>query len=375
MATNNNNLAARTYQKQFAQLMQTVFEAQSVFTPTFGALQVLDGIQNNATAFSVKVNDVPVVVGEYNTDENVAFGTGTSNSNRFGERKEIIYNDVDVPFDFNWALHEGLDRFTVNNDLDAAVADRLDLQAQAKVRLFNVKLGAALVAAATDLGTDLSTGDKINAVFESVVEKYTNLEIIVPARAYVTADIYNAIIDYDKVSNVKGSKVNIDENGILSFRGITISKTPARYMYGKQIIFAPDNIGRAFTGIVTTRTIESEDFDGVALQGAGKGGTFILDDNKAAIFTAGSTVTTGITLSQKTASIKVGATKQVTVSADPATASDASVVVSAATFASSDEAVATVAADGTISGVAAGSATITATSGSFTATVAVTVTE
>ncbi|ALJ97719.1 minor capsid protein [Lactobacillus phage iLp1308] len=54
-------------------------------------------------------------------------------------------------------------------------------------------------------------------------------------------------------------------------------------------------------------------------------------------------------------------------------ASDASDVVSAAKFASSDAGVATVAADGTITAVAVGSTTITATSGSFTATVAVTV--
>ena len=83
----------------------------------------------------------------------------------------------------------------------------------------------------------------------------------------------------------------------------------------------------------------------------------------------------GITLSQKTATIKVGATKQVTVSANPTNASDASAVVSATTFSSSDGAVATVANDGTITGVAVGSATITATSGAFTAEVAVTVTE
>ncbi|MCP0885913.1 Ig-like domain-containing protein [Ligilactobacillus sp. WILCCON 0076] len=374
--TNNNQIAVRMYQKQFMQLMQTVFQAQSAFSPAFGELQAHDGVQNKDIAFYVKTNDLAVVIGEYSTDENTAFGSGTGNSSRFGERKEIIYADTDVPYTFEWAIHEGLDRYTVNTDLDAAVADRLNLQAQAKTRFFNVKLGKALVEAASeDLGSDLSTGDKINAAFETVVQKFTDLEIVVPARAYVTADIYNAIIDYDKVTNFKGSKVNIDENGILSFRGITVNKTPARYMDGKQIIFAPDNIGHAFIGIVTTRTIESEDFDGVALQGAGKGGTFILDDNKAAIFTAGATEVTGITLSQKTASIKVGATKQVTVSAEPATASNASSVVSAAIFASSDTNVATVATDGTITGVAAGTATITATSGDFTATVAVTVTE
>lgn len=83
----------------------------------------------------------------------------------------------------------------------------------------------------------------------------------------------------------------------------------------------------------------------------------------------------GITLSQKTATIKVGATKQVTVSANPANASDASDVVSATTYSSGDEAVATVTNDGTITGVAVGSTNITATSGTFTAEVAVTVTE
>lgn len=86
-------------------------------------------------------------------------------------------------------------------------------------------------------------------------------------------------------------------------------------------------------------------------------------------------VANGITLSQKTATIKVGATKRVTVSAEPVDASDANAVVSATTYSSSDEAVATVTNDGTITGVAVGSATITATSGSFTAEVAVTVTE
>ncbi|WP_165850444.1 phage capsid protein [Lactiplantibacillus plantarum] len=282
MTTNNNNLAARTYTKQFAQLMQTVFGVQAVFGPTFGQLQALDGIQNNATAFSVKTNDVPVVVGEYNTDKDTAMGTGTGKSTRFGERTEIIYTDTDVPFEFNWAIHEGLDRFTVNNDLNAAVADRLDLQAQAKVRMFNNALGKKLA----DLSTDLGAIDDVNAMFEKASATYTNMEVVVPIRAYVTADVYNAIIDHNLVTSTKGSAVNIDENGIVRFRDIIVTKVPEKYMQGKAIMFAPDNIGRAFTGIVTTRTIESEDFDGVALQGAGKAGSFILDDNKVAILSA-----------------------------------------------------------------------------------------
>ena len=287
MATENNDLPVRLYQKQFIGLMQTVFGVQSTFTPTFGALQALDSVQNNAIAFSVKANDVPVAVGTYSTDPNVAFGTGTSNSNRFGPMKEIIYGDIDVPYSFGWSFNEGIDQLTVNNDLNAAVADRLNLQAQAKTRLFNGKLGTYLVASAA---ADLGAVTDVNKVFEEASERYTDLEVVVPVRAYVTAEVYNAIIDHQLVTSGKGSAVNIDANGIVRFRDIAVTKTPTRYMAGKSIIFAPDNIGRAFTGINVVRTIQSENFAGVALQGAGKAGQWISDDNRQAIFTAGTSV-------------------------------------------------------------------------------------
>lgn len=283
MATENNDLPVRIYQKQFISLMQTVFSVQSTFTPTFGALQALDGIQNNAIAFSVKANDVPVAVGTYSTDSDVAFGSGTSNSNRFGPMQEIIYGDIDVPYSFGWSFNEGIDQLTVNTDLNSAVADRLNLQAQAKTRLFNSKLGAYLVDSAA---ADLGAVSDVNAVFEEASERYTDLEVVVPVRAYVTAEVYNAIIDHQLVTSSKGSAVNIDENGIVRFRDIIVTKTPTRYMDGKAIIFAPDNIGRTFTGINVVRTIQSENFAGVALQGAGKAGQWISDDNRQAIFTA-----------------------------------------------------------------------------------------
>lgn len=292
MATENNDLPVRAYQKQFIGLIQTVFGAQSTFTPTFGGLQALDGIQNNAIAFSVKANDVPVAVGSYNPNPNVAFGTGTSNSNRFGPMQEIIYSDIDVPYSFGWSFNEGIDQLTVNTDLDSAVADRLNLQAQAKTRLFNSNLGAYLVASAA---ADLGAVDDVNKVFEAASERYTDLEVVVPVRAYVTAEVYNAIIDHTLVTSAKGSAVNIDENGIVRFRDIVVTKTPARYMAGKSIIFAPDNVGRAFTGINVVRTIQSENFAGVALQGAGKAGQWIGDDNRQAIFTAGTSTTTTTT--------------------------------------------------------------------------------
>lgn len=71
--------------------------------------------------------------------------------------------------------------------------------------------------------------------------------------------------------------------------------------------------------------------------------------------------------------MKVGDTKQVTVAADPADASDAATVVAAVTYASDNEAIATVATDGTITAVAEGTANITATSGDLTTSTKVTV--
>lgn len=81
---------------------------------------------------------------------------------------------------------------------------------------------------------------------------------------------------------------------------------------------------------------------------------------------------TGVTMSQKTATIKIGETKQVTATVAPENATNKTV-----TYSSSDEAIATVSADGTITAVAVGTANVTATTadGNFTDKVAVTVTE
>lgn len=71
--------------------------------------------------------------------------------------------------------------------------------------------------------------------------------------------------------------------------------------------------------------------------------------------------------------MKVGDSRTITVTADPADASDADAVIKAVTWATDNKAIATV-TNGEITAVAAGSATITATSGDFTGTVKVTVT-
>ena len=287
MPTANNELAARSYQKQFRQLLQAVFRKQSYFGDFFGGgIEALDGVQHNAVAFSVKTSDIPVVVGSaYNKGENVAFGTGTGNSTRFGQRTEIIYTDTDVPYTWEWVFHEGIDRHTVNNDLSAAIADRLDLQAQAKVQKFNAQHSAFISSVAGHEEKIAGfTPDAVLALFNSLSAHYVNIEAIGTKVAAVNTELYNAIVDHPLVTTGKNSNVNIDENGILRFKGFQIKETPDSLFQAEECAYIYiQSVGKVFTGINTARTIESEDFDGLALQGAGKAGEFILDDNKAAV--------------------------------------------------------------------------------------------
>lgn len=286
MATANQNRPVRVYQLQFRELLQAVFQSQAYFRDFFGGnIEALDGVQNNETAFYVKTSDIPVVVNKYSKDPNVAFGTGTGNSTRFGPRQEIIYQDTPVPYTWDWAFHEGIDRHTVNNDFNAAVADRLDLQAQAKIRLFNESHSRFIAGSAGETRTlDGYGADAVLGLFNELSRYYTNIEAVGNKAAKVKPELYNAIVDHPLTTSAKSSSANIDQNNILTFKGFQIQEAPDAMFQGDDVAYTYiTGIGKAFTGINTTRTIESEDFDGVALQGAGKAGEFILDDNKPAI--------------------------------------------------------------------------------------------
>lgn len=285
--TENNDLPVRSYQKQFKELLQAVFRKQAYFRDFFGGeIEAIDGVQHNENAFYVKTSDIPVVVrSEYNKDPNVGFGTGTGNSNRFGPRTEIIYVDTPVPYTWEWSYHEGIDRHTVNNDLNAAVADRLDLQAQAKIAEFNRHHGAFIsnVAGKTETLDDL-TDEAVTKLFDALYAHYLDHEVQGTKLAKVNADLYNVIVNGGLAVKEKGSSVGIDRNEVYMFKDFVIDALPAHLFQDGEVAYTyVPNVGKAFTGINTARTIESEDFDGVALQGAGKAGEFIIDDNKKAV--------------------------------------------------------------------------------------------
>lgn len=288
-------MAEQIFEKQFAGITQSVFRSQSAFQPAFGEMQVIDGVSNNAKMFALKTSDMPVVIGQYSTDPNVAFGTGTGNSTRFGQMQEVTYKDEEVPYDGTWTMHEGLDDFTLNADFQSALADRLDAQAQAKVRQFNKLFGQKLLDASSE---DLGSVSDVVKTFGKAAAKYTNLEVTAPIRAYVDPETYNAIVDSTLTTTAKGSAVNIDENGAMKLKGITITQVPEQYMGGAKIIFLPDGIGKAFLGINVVRALDASDFKGVELQGAGKYGAWVSDVNKKAILTAGYTKPSSTTTSK-----------------------------------------------------------------------------
>lgn len=286
-AGENNELAARSYQLEFKKLLQAVFKVQAYFADFFGgSVEALDGVQENEVAFYVKTSDIPVVVGEgYDKTGTVAMGAGTSKSSRFGERTEITYSNTPVKYSWGWNFHEGIDRHTVNNNFEAAVADRLELQAQAKTMKFNAKHGAFISASAgKSIPLADYTADNVLALFNGLSKYFNNIKAIGTRKAKVTSDLYNAIVDHPLMTSAKGSSANIDANGVAKFKGFIIEEVPDDMFAEGECCYAYiAGVGRAFTGINTARTVESEDFDGVALQGAGKAGEFILEDNKKAV--------------------------------------------------------------------------------------------
>lgn len=286
-AGDNNDLPARSYQLEFKRLLQAVFKKQSYFADFFGgSIEAMDGIQENETAFYVKTSDIPCVCGTgYDKTATKAFGTGTGNSSRFGSRTEIIYTNTPAKYTWGWNFHEGIDRHTVNNDFAAAIADRLELQARAKTKAFNDAHGKFISENAGHSETLVDyTDDNVLVLFNALSKYYNNIEAVGTKRAKVCADLYNAIVDHKLTTTSKGSVANIDENGVVKFKGFLIEEVPDGLFQAGEVAYVYiDGVGKAFTGINTARTIESEDFDGVALQGAGKAGEFILPDNKKAV--------------------------------------------------------------------------------------------
>lgn len=283
-------MAIKIFTKQYAGLLANVFEKKQNFLNTFGGkLQVQDGITNKDSFIDLKISDTDVVIQKYDMGENVAFGTGTGTSNRFGQRKEIKSVDKQVPYEEPLAIHEGVDNFTVNDNAEEVVQERAALHAEAWVEQMNGFLSKALSDAAHKTLTGKLTEEDVVKTFNEASKIFVNNKVSkdVGRVAYVTADVYNFIMDAKLVSTGKGSTVNIDDNEYLKFKGFILDELADEYFQkGENIIFAADNVGVAGVGIEIYRMLDSEDFAGVAIQSAGKFGKYIPEKNQKAVVKA-----------------------------------------------------------------------------------------
>lgn len=283
-------MATKFYTKQYAGLLKDVFKKKQHFLNTFGGkLQTKDGITNKDKFMTLKISDTDVVIQKYDTGENVAFGTGTGNSNRFGNRKEIKSIDMDVEYEAPLAIHEGVDGFTVNDNADQVIDERSGLHAEAWTEELNGLLSKTISDNAGETLTGALKEDDVIKAFNDAHSKFVNNHVTkdITWVAYVNTDVYTILVD-SKLTNVgKHSAVNIDNQELDKFKGFVIVELADEYFQkGEQIYFAADNVGVVGVGIEVYRLIDSEDFNGVAIQSAAKYGKYIPDKNKKAIIKA-----------------------------------------------------------------------------------------
>lgn len=283
-------MAIKLYTKQYAGILPNLFEKKAKFLRAFGGtIQIKDGISQKDKFLELKTSDTDVVIQEYSTDENVAFGTGTGNSSRFGPRKEVKSVDTNVPYEAPLSINEGLDDFTVNDIPDQVVAERLALHGVAWAQYVDNLLGKALSDNASETLTGELTEAGVTKLFADAHKKFVNNDVSenIEHVAYVDTNVYDFLVDNKLATTAKNSTTNIDDQKIYRFKGFFLEELPdAKFQTGENAIFAADNVGVAGVGIQVARAMDSEDFAGTALQAAAKYGKYIPSNNKKAILKA-----------------------------------------------------------------------------------------
>lgn len=284
-------MAIKLYTQNFAGQLPELFAKKSAFLRAFGGnIQIIQGAEAQANFLNLKTTDTDVVIQAYSTDENVAFGTGTGSTNRFGVRKEVKSVDTQVEFDAPLGIHEGIDSYTVNDIPNTVIAERLALHGVKWAQHYDGIMSAMISssASATLTETELSETGVTNA-FAEARKTFVNNDVSTGVAwvAYVTADVYNFLIDSKLATTAKNSSANVDEQTLYKFKGFELVELPdAKFQTGENAYFVADGVGVAGVGIEIARAFDSEDFAGVALQAAGKFGKYIPDKNKKAILKA-----------------------------------------------------------------------------------------
>ena len=283
-------MSTKIYTKNYMAMLAKITESRSRFLRSFGGqIQIYDGVADSDTMLHLKVNNTKAVIKNYDKGENVGFGTGTGSTNRFGQRLEIKSIDLTVPYEAPIAIHEGIDNVTVNDVPDKVIAERLEENALAQTEYISELLAKALSDNASETLTGQMTEEGVTKTFAAARKKFVNNKISksIAWVAYVTSDVYDFLIDSKLATTAKNSSANIDEQILYKFKGFVLEETPDEYFQeGEQVMFAVDGVGIAGVGLQIVRTIDADDFYGVAIQGAGKYGKYIADENKVGILKA-----------------------------------------------------------------------------------------
>lgn len=281
-------MAIKIYDKQYKGMLPDIFATKTYFLRSFGnRLQVTDGVKDSQNFMELKITDTAdVTIQPYSTDANVGMGTGTGKSTRFGERKEIKSTDATVEYEAPLSIHEGIDDITVNDIKDQVVAERLEKHAIAWADHVDNMLGKLLSDSASKTFEGELTEAGVTKVFADAYKMFINNKIsrTINWVAYVNADVYDFLVDNKLTTTGKNSSANVDRQTLEMFKGFVLVVLPDdKFQEGEQIIFSADNVGVAGIGIQVVRAIDSEDFAGVALQGAAKYGKYLPEVNKKAI--------------------------------------------------------------------------------------------
>lgn len=280
-------MAIKYYTKEFAGQLPDLFKSKTPFLRVFGgALQVKADAEYNDKFMDLKTTDTDVTIQSYSTGANVGFGTGTGNTNRFGTRKEIKSVDTTVAWESPLSIHEGVDRFTVNDLPKEVVAERLALHGVAWAEYVNSYLGKAISDNASATLTGELTEEGVTKMFAEAHKKFVNNKVSssVARIAYVNADVYNFLVDSKLATTAKGSSANVETQTLYRFKGFELEELPDdQFQLNEEAYFVAAGIGVVGVGIETARAMDSEDFNGVALQGAGKYAKYIPEKNKKAI--------------------------------------------------------------------------------------------
>ena len=289
-------MATKLYTSQFVKIIPSIFKNNTHFLRAFGGtVQTVDGIRNTDEFMTIKVSDAEAVIQEYSTDANVAFGTGTGSSSRFGPMKEIISVDKSLPYDAPLAINEGVDYTTVNDVPEQVVAERLEKQAEAWATHVDEQL-ATLIASTS--GIEKGTGD-VKTLFANARKHFVNNKVnrLNEWVAYVTPDVYNALLESGLLTTAKNSATNIDEGEVKKTYGFIVEEVDEVLMTktGADAVFLPANFGVVGLGVNVSRTLESADFAGVAIQSMAKYGKYVPENNVKAAYAGTLEVTPEVT--------------------------------------------------------------------------------